>query len=477
MAIGAAFAFLAESVNKLSPLFVVHLAQKNLGTDGFGFARFAINIVEVAAPLVAFGYWTSGTIAIGRQQKDPASVAALIGDMTGLRLLHAILAIGTITLCTSMLPELSPYSGLVVPLSLFLLASAFDCLFVLAGTQRMALANGLTVAAKTTSLMAVVAFVREETDVATYASLTMGANAIISLGSFGFVVWRHSLTWPRWPRMKKLFVGAIPFAATFILLMLAERADIFLVEHLMGPKGVGLYSGPALLIQSLMPVVWSITALFFSEAVARTDEKSSASSADSQYSTKQHFSAAMLAMLAVVTPVVVACFLAGGRILALVFDQSFLPMGSTLALLSIGLLCHATLAVCGMQVLVLRGRAHLMNWSLVAAIATTLAVGYLGFNFFGDYRGIAIGPLAGKAISAALCLWFARETVRSLAMIVVGSIGLAGVVMAISLHLSATLPLLPMLAIGTCTYVLVLGILQKNFVLRIIRAIRRPPQI
>ena len=255
--------------------------------------------------------------------------------------------------------------------------------------------------------------------------------------------------------------------------MLAERSDIFLVERLMGPKGVGLYSGPALLIQSLMPVVWSITALFFSESVARSEEQSSTPSVDSQHSTKQHFSAAMLAILAIVTPVVVTCFLAGGQVLALVFDQSFLPMGSTLAILSIGLICHATLAVCGMQVLVLKGRAHLMNWSLVAAIVTTLVVGYLGFNFFGDYRGIAIGPLAGKALSAVMCLWFARDTVRSLSMLVVGSIGLAGLAMGLSMHLAATLPLIPVLAIGVCSYVLMLGVLQKNFVFRIIRGIRK----
>ena len=59
-----------ELCNKLYPLLLFGLVIRRIGYEAFGQAQFGISLVELAVPLVTFGYHDYASIKVGRRQAE-----------------------------------------------------------------------------------------------------------------------------------------------------------------------------------------------------------------------------------------------------------------------------------------------------------------------------------------------------------------------------------------------------------------------
>lgn len=393
-----AAAMLVEVANKIFPLVVIHFAQARLGVGAFGFAQFGLHLVDFAIPFVVFGYHTAGSILIGSARGAPERIGQIMGWITGIKFINAAIAALVLQLCVRLIPGYEEFQTLVTLLSVMLVSSALDMNYVHVGTQRMLSLSMLSVIAKTVSLVLVLSLVRDPSDAITYALITFGANALISLATFWLNAKRFPISLPSRADLKQVFRIAAPFGVTALLVMATERFDMFVVEWELGLVAAGLYAGALRVFRSLQPFVQMLGNVFFSEMVSvETDE-----------GFYEHVRLSLWSTLAISLPLVAGAWFVGGELLALIIGPEYASMRTVFAVLAASLVAEAFLYVFGNQVLLLKRRAHWLNIALAVGAAVGWGFGGYAAAVYG-LVGVAVAVLAAKGLPALIVTVLARR--------------------------------------------------------------------
>ena len=380
--------FGAEVVNKLLPLMILHVVIQRIGPDNYGYAQFGWNLVDSGVPLVVAGYAYLATVELGQCRGDQQRTREILSEVTVLKMAHAAFALVGLMLTLVLTTSYHHYIPVTVPLSLVLLTSALDMSYVHVGTGKVLALSVIIIAVKLLGLALIPMLVHGPADRTLFALLYFGSNGVIGIANFVYNVRRFPLLMPARAALKRRFLAALPFAVTVALTMGLDRYDGFVIEHLFGEEGVGLYGGTVRIVQAIGSVVTAIGMVFFAEVVTTKDAES----------LTRHVNLGLWAILALILPMAVGSWFVGGPLLAAVLRPEYATQQSVFALLVCGLLFQGLVANYGMQVLMMHKRAITINALLTASLAGGLvAASYLGQRF--GLIGVAMATVGARAFA------------------------------------------------------------------------------
>lgn len=395
--------FGAEIVNKISPLFVLSMAQKRLGLESFGSAIFAISMIEVTLPIIIFGYTYHGALTLPKLRNDAEAQGELISEILILRIFHAFLAMAGLALATQFIASWREHADVILKLLPFLLISAFDVTYVNIGVQRMGRLSLWVGAFKLVTLGLVAAFVHNPSDADLFAIFMLISGAGVSISSAAWVLPRLKLRRPAFGKGLNLAKGVMGFAAVVFLYPLFERFDLLVVERYLTPELLGTYTAPWRLVMSIVPLFMVVASTFLAENVAHKSEEELTRGADQ----------ALFLSLALTVPIAFAAPFVSGDILSLVFEETLRSSDKLFSLFTFSILAQVFVTIWGLQVLLLKRRLRYLTGSLLVGVIGGALLTYLFQRSFGAMGG-AFGALLGRWLTVFIIALPLLPLIRSL---------------------------------------------------------------
>ncbi len=407
-----------EFLNKIAPLVIIHIAQKRLGLEKFGYALFGISVIELVIPFITFGYNQYGTITAGR---EPESIRKLMSNIFVLKFLHLLFLLGFLYSFFLFSPTYRIYFPMMLPLGTLLLFGVFETIWVQSASQKVAVSNLSYGFCRIISLVLILRFIQDSQDAVLFAILSLVSNAIINIFSVAYTFRSFSLIRPSWLSMRVIFKKSQPFAVIALLTIVSDRMDIFLAEHFGGLSGAGYYAGCARLGHSLIQIASTIIIAFFSEMV----------SVPSKESMKAHMTTSLWVLCFFLSPIIFGVWFVDGELLSFVFDENFRTVGRLLSWLFLSATFSLITTSFGQQILLLNGQVKTYALALILGIiisfvGTTLAGGGL--------YAIAISMCIGKSFTSCYVMMAAKKIIDlPLGSILLKTLG-PGIIMAIGLY-------------------------------------------
>jgi len=451
----------SEVLNKIIPFIIIYVGQRALGVEGFGVANFSIYMVDAALPFIAFGYSTLGILKIGKLT-DPQQIGKMIGQVSFVRLVHALMVIVALNVIMSVYPGYAEYRVLVNVLGFTLFTAALESVYVLSGTQRLDVYIIFSIIFKVISLICILTFVETPDDLLLYVLFSYGFNGLIGLATFLYAKSKYHISLPNRADAIHLFKKALPFGVCSILLMVSDRLELFVIEIMTDPLSLGYYTGVLRVQQSILPLIAAIGSIFFSEMV----------SSDSRKSLTTHARLTVTAIYFVLFPVAVGIWFTSDQIIELLLGQSYHGVSTVLSMLVSGMLFHTLIITFGYQVLLIKGRIKLINIVLLAIIPLQLLLSiFLVKNY--SLLGGATSVIIAKVFIGGVLSWLSFKYIDRFKLNDLVSILVAGVVMFLALSVLPRFELVLEVLVGGVCYLSVIALLNRELVVKLLERFTR----
>jgi O-antigen/teichoic acid export membrane protein len=388
IAITLFMALLSEIANKLAPLVTLHIVATRLGPDAFGSAQYALWLLDWGIFVTIFGFSQTAPIQL-REAYDEHARARVTGGVLGAKLVLAILSSMALFLATSTRYSLGDYREPVLAAIFVMITTSLDCVWALLARQKMAVISGVSIVARLFSVVAVYALVAESSHAVRFVVISCAANSLISVASFLVTARDIGISLPDWKIVIRSLRLAAPYAVLLLLLMALDRFDLYLVERDFTLSETGIYSAAAKLVGSMVPIITSVTSVFYSEMIAH--EKSE--------DIFRHLRASVFWVLSITAPIVALIWMFDAEFLTLIFGPAFAPGAATLNILTGGVLGSAMILIFGFQLLALRREWLPVCLSLALGCVAGISASFLFMATHGT-AGIAMGVVTGKIIAA-----------------------------------------------------------------------------
>jgi PST family polysaccharide transporter len=192
--------FGAQVCRKVFPLVSVPFLARCLGADAWGTVAFVLSLSELVAMLIEFGFNLSATRDISRLRDDKRACRNVMAGVLGAQAVLAGAGVALALAVTPFVPLLRANPHLVAAGLLFAVAQGTMPLWFFQGLERMRLAAGLEVFAKSAGLAAILIFVRRPQDawmVVSFQAAVVGVSTIVGLTlafrTFSFLLRRPEL--------------------------------------------------------------------------------------------------------------------------------------------------------------------------------------------------------------------------------------------------------------------------------------------
>ncbi|RZA16116.1 MAG: hypothetical protein EOP10_25165 [Proteobacteria bacterium] len=273
ISLAVASSFLLELVSKISPLLILHHAQKTLGIEQYGWSQTQIAFLETMQPFITFGF-ASYALAITSGKGDAKD------DLN--RLFSPILYLKTFNALIVALVYLAYFlwRGNVLNVldylvfGVMLLTSVLDFHWVCVVRHKIAMVSLVSGALRLAFLGLILTLVKSSDDKSLFVALLIIPNAFVAMGTGYFAKSLAVFRVVKWEELRRIFLDSIPFAILIIMITTFDRVDLFSVERWLGLEIVGIYSGPAKVIQSISTVLMALSLPFFAEILKVTDSDS-----------------------------------------------------------------------------------------------------------------------------------------------------------------------------------------------------------
>ena len=435
---------LSEIANKLFPILTLQLAARKLGIDAFGVSQFSQWVLDLGIFFVVFGY--SNWSMIKWRDSPVEERSKIFGTTTVLRLIHAVLASVAILAFLTHNENWGAYKAIVLQSIFIIFASAVDATWAMTSLNKLSRLSLISLTSKLIGLIAIFFLVQNQSDAPIYTFILMASNATIAVATFLYVLKNIGFQAPSAMEIAKAFKGSIKYAVSFVLMIVLERFDLLLVELNHGANGVGLYSGPSKISQSILPVAGMVSTVFFAEILNIKDKL--------QF--RHHFQTGLRISVLMIAPVLAGSWFVFADLIAIVVGEEFRSSAHLFPILGMAIFPHLLILIFGYQVLTINGQVNKLNLSL------TLAVAFIFVFYYGLRQTLTIEHIAWlntllRWIAALATIYFASSYLEGkleLLLTVVTAL-IPSVLMAIVLSFFQDTNFLLLIIIGVATYFVV----------------------
>ncbi len=453
-----------EFINKISPLIILHHAQKTLGTIDFGWAQLQLAFFEALQPFITYGYLNYALATDGVKKGDSEAYRANLSYLFWLKVVQAVLLVLVfISLSAFGVTKAgTPYQSFDV-LAVVAVSCILDAYWVFISEHKLAKVSLFAGLLRILSLFLIVSFVRSSHDKSLFVYLSLMPNLILASASGIYAF--HKYSWQRvFPKAAwTIFRKATPFAIVCLLAPLCDRLDLFLVETWFGLEQAGIYAGPARIIQSLSMMLWAVAIPFYAETLKVDDAKS----------LTKHVSVSLWLLSAIISPIIFGTPFIEKEILGFVFTGMGDSGLGLLTILGVGMIGSAMSSVFGLQVLIAKSRAFKVVMAYALGIIMAILFGLVAKDTSYGLRGIAVTSVAAKFLLGFSCMWQAREYLINYPISALVKPLMAGALMALGLAISPLDSVLARIILGGAYYLIALILLN----LKELKAILSHPKI
>lgn len=396
---GTSLLTLTEIVSRFFPILIIRQTKSALGLDEFGDAQVLMSIVDILMQLIGPGYGTLAALEVAKNPDDSNHISRVASVTLFIRALHGLIILLLVTPIAIHLSAANPAA--LLGLTILGFACIVDMEFLHASLQKMTGLSLLILASKIVGFIAMLVFINDPTDKLLYCSLMIGTNSAISIGTYLYHASAFRLTIPKFVEIKDHFVKALTFNLGLIASGLLERIDLVLVKHSFSAFEAGVYAIPLKLTQSILPLLLSVSRVFFSEMLTKD--------ADDGLITRIVRLECLLA-LGVFLPMALGGLWTAPYVLDIIFAIDQPSYGPLLAALSLSAGASCFLHIFGYQILWRAGEHRIVTKITLLVLLTSVVVA----AFPSSRLGILHIPVVITVCKVAGALWLAVLAKRHL---------------------------------------------------------------
>ncbi len=242
IACNAAALYGVQICRKVFPLASVPYLARTLHAEGWGTVAFVLSLGEIVALLIEFGFNLSATREMSQNRHSKEECAFIMAGVLGAQALLA--GIGTLLaiLVSLRIAFLRSHTELIAVGLLYALAQGSTPLWFFQGLERLRLAAGIEIAAKSVALAGIFVFVHHPGDGFKVVALQALAAAFSTV--IGIALAIRELSW-RWPRRRDV-LGALQRGWPMFVFRSAESlygvGNAFVLGLFAGPEVVGYFA-------------------------------------------------------------------------------------------------------------------------------------------------------------------------------------------------------------------------------------------
>jgi len=428
LSISIAAGLILEAINKVSPLLILHHAQKTLGLTDFGIAQYQLTMLESVQPFIVFGVTNYALAQPGVQSDNVAETSAIFTHIGALKLINAIL-VSIFIFVAATYGQTSFTSSIYSTgiLAIILLACVADAMWYSIARHKLAQMSLLAGLFRVTTLALIISMVSSPADTNLFILLCLAPNVAISIYSGIFAYRSLRVTRVTRAELKKTLIKSAPFALILVLITFLDRIDIFLVQRWFGTDGAGIYAGPAKVVQSLTLLIAALAAPFYAETLKLTDKAL----------LYKHISFSLWFFTALASPIIFGAPFVETTVLHILFPGLPAAAENLLPISAIGILGTVLSTVFCLQILLPRGRS--LRVMSAAALGIIIAVASTSLLMPGlSLRAAAIGIVLGKITLGIGCAFASREFLPRIPYASFFKPIIAGVIMGATLTIVST---------------------------------------
>jgi O-antigen/teichoic acid export membrane protein len=462
ISLSVASGLLLEIINKISPLLILHHAQKSLGLPDFGWAQYQLALFEVVQPFVTYGFASYALAEASAKGNVKSELQNLFTHILVLKLMNAALVslFYFISYQFNSSSHSDRYSFDI--LLVVMIAGVADSFWLCIARHKLAAISLISGVLRVLSLILILTFVETAENKHLFVMLSLLPNAVISLAT-GLYSFRELAFSPIVSsRLKDIFRRSTPFALIVLLVAMLDRIDIFLVERWFGLGVAGIYSGPAKVVQSLSMIISSLALPFYAEILNVHEKKV----------LYKHVSLSLWCLSALISPIIFGLPFIETEVIQTIFTNLPKSADQLVSLLSIGMIGTVLLSVFGLQILMSKSRPWPIIWGGLIFVMTIPLMVWIMQERFG-FKAAAYSIVIGKIGLGLFCLHFAKDFLPKIPWLSLFKPLLAGAGMAYILQKINADGMMEMIMWGAVAYLFCL--LLSNF--REFNDILRHPKI
>ncbi len=441
---------LLEVINKISPLLILHHAQKTLGLPDFGWAQYQLALFEVVQPFVTYGFASYALAEASSKDNAESELQKLFTHILILKLINAAL----VSLFYIMSHQFESHSRAdqysFDILFLVMIASIADSFWICIARHKLATMSLVSGLLRLLSLFLILGFIETADDRHLFVLLSLLPNTAISVATGIYSFRLLSLSRIFLSNLVDILRKSTPFALIVLLITMLDRIDIFFVERWFGLEVAGIYSGPAKVSQSLSMIISSLALPFYAEILRIQEPKV----------LLKHVALSLWCLSALVSPIIFGLPFIQEELVETLFTNLPQSAHQLVSLLSVGMVGTVLLSVFGLQILMSKSRPWPIIWGSALCVATVPIMIWIAKDHLG-YQAAAYCIVFGKIAIGLFCMQFAKEFLPKIPWLSFFKPLLAGAGMAYILYEIDVKGMLANIVWGALAYLLCLSL--SNF--------------
>jgi PST family polysaccharide transporter len=391
--------YLMQGLGNLMGVATIALLARRLGPEAYGTLAFAQGLLNYMAYLVNYGLDLSASREASRR-KDAGELSALVAEVLLMRGLLLALSLALLPLVSWPLPREAREA--LLPLSGLLLGQALSPYWLLLGTGRPLLGQGVELAQRLLTLLLLLFLVGGPEDLR-LAGLAIGAGAFLASGMGLLGTLLHLRLRPRLPKMSRAW-EALRWGWW---LFLSQAGGVLLTGG--NPFFLGLFAPPAEVGRYAAAEKIALTALALVQPLFRALYPRFTGSPPGSEGLRTLGRKSLILFGGLGATLGLLLALSSGALLELVYGETYREAASVLAIMALGLPPHF-LAILwgGLGLLSLgRDRIYTLNLFLAGTLQVLLilllspAHGALGAAWAGVAGAWSLAALQGVALARA----------------------------------------------------------------------------
>jgi PST family polysaccharide transporter len=262
--------FILQGANYILPLIAVPYLVRVLGPENFGRVAFAQAFIQYFVIAVDYGFNLSATRTVALVRDDPEKLSRLYSAVMIIKTVLMLLGFIAMLFLVWMVPTFRGDWLLYCLVFLTVVGNVLFPVWLFQGLERMRDITVFTILARTLVIIAIFAFVHQQSDYKLAAALQAGGMAIAGLLAiiFNQRIFRVNLHWPGISYLRHVMVDGWHVFLSTAAISLYTSSNVFILGLLANPTAVGYFAAAEKLIKAAQGLVAPVSQAVYPHVAA-----------------------------------------------------------------------------------------------------------------------------------------------------------------------------------------------------------------
>lgn len=262
--------FVLQGANYLLPLVTLPYLVRVLGPENFGRIAFAQAFIQYFVIVADYGFNLSATRAVALVRDDPEKLSRLFSAVMIIKTALMLLGFIAMFVLVWMVPAFREDWLLYCLVFLTVVGNVLFPVWLFQGLERMRHITVFTILARSLIVIAIFAFVHQQSDYKLAAALQAGGMVIAGLLAVVYIphIVRLHLHWPGIAYLRHVMVDGWHIFVSTAAISLYTSSNVFFLGLLSNPAAVGYFAAAEKLIRAAQGLVAPVSQAVYPHVAA-----------------------------------------------------------------------------------------------------------------------------------------------------------------------------------------------------------------